>query len=94
MRDSHSTLDGVTIDIGAVDISHDDIAEQLVRTGLDDGHSKTLEVAPPAAMLRPGRLDAVISVEPPDAEAVERLLRIYGRKLIDPRLGLRFAGTA
>ncbi len=34
------------------------------------------------AMLRPGRLDAVITLLPPDAEAVERLLRIYGRGLI------------
>jgi hypothetical protein len=30
------------------------------------------------AMLRPGRLDAVIDVLPPDAKAVEKLLRIYG----------------
>ena len=35
------------------------------------------------AMLRPGRLDAVISVEPPDPETVQRLLRIYGRGLVD-----------
>jgi len=34
------------------------------------------------AMLRPGRLDAVINVEPPDAEAVERLIRYYGAKAI------------
>ena len=34
------------------------------------------------AMLRPGRLDAVISVTPPDGEAVTRLLRLYGRSLI------------
>lgn len=34
------------------------------------------------AMLRPGRLDVVIEVTPPDAEAVERLVRIYGRHLI------------
>lgn len=34
------------------------------------------------AMLRPGRLDAVISVTPPDGEAVSRLLRLYGRDLI------------
>lgn len=34
------------------------------------------------AMLRPGRLDAVIRVEAPDAEAVQKLLRVYGRKLI------------
>ena len=31
------------------------------------------------AMLRPGRLDAVIHVSPPDAEAVGRLLRVYSR---------------
>jgi transitional endoplasmic reticulum ATPase len=30
------------------------------------------------AMLRPGRLDAVIEVTPPDASAVQRLLRLYG----------------
>lgn len=34
------------------------------------------------AMLRPGRLDAVISVKAPDAEAVGRLLRVYGTSLI------------
>lgn len=34
------------------------------------------------AMLRPGRLDAVIVVSPPDSEAAQRLLRIYGRGLI------------
>jgi hypothetical protein len=31
------------------------------------------------AMMRPGRLDAVISVLPPDAKAVEQLIRMYGR---------------
>lgn len=34
------------------------------------------------AMLRPGRLDDVIEVKPPDAEAVERLMRLYGRGLV------------
>lgn len=34
------------------------------------------------AMLRPGRLDAVIEVTPPDAKAVQRLLRLYGRENI------------
>jgi len=36
------------------------------------------------AMIRPGRLDAVIEVTRPDAEAVERLLRHYGLGVIDP----------
>lgn len=34
------------------------------------------------AMLRPGRLDAVISIRPPDTKAVERLIRLYARGLI------------
>lgn len=44
------------------------------------------------AMLRPGRLDAVIEVLPPDAEAVERLLRLYGGEAIDPETNLEKAG--
>jgi transitional endoplasmic reticulum ATPase len=35
------------------------------------------------AMLRPGRLDAVISVRPPESESVRKLIRIYGRGLLD-----------
>ena len=34
------------------------------------------------AMLRPGRLDVILNILPPDAEAVERLIRRYGRGLI------------
>lgn len=36
------------------------------------------------AMLRPGRLDDVITVRPPDAEAAIRLVQQYGGDLIDP----------
>jgi hypothetical protein len=42
------------------------VAEQVVRTGLDDAYSKTIEVAPPAAVIRPGqtvlgrRIDEVV----------------------------------
>jgi transitional endoplasmic reticulum ATPase len=35
------------------------------------------------SMLRPGRLDAIINVAPPDATAVDRLMRVYSRGLID-----------
>jgi transitional endoplasmic reticulum ATPase len=35
-----------------------------------------------AAMLRPGRLDAIVSVTAPDAEAVQALIRIYARGLL------------
>jgi transitional endoplasmic reticulum ATPase len=44
------------------------------------------------AMLRPGRLDAVIEVTPPDAKAVERLLRHYGGEAIDASTDLAEAG--
>ncbi len=36
------------------------------------------------AMMRPGRLDAVISVQNPDAKAALRLAQVYGGKLLDP----------
>jgi transitional endoplasmic reticulum ATPase len=39
-------------------------------------------------MLRPGRLDAIISITPPDAETCERLIRLYGAGLIDPTTDL------
>lgn len=49
-----------------------------VITVLTTNHVEVLD----RAMLRPGRLDAVISVRAPEAEAVERLLRLYGRGLV------------
>lgn len=36
------------------------------------------------AMMRPGRLDAVLRIDAPDAAAAEKLMRIYGRGLISP----------
>ena len=44
------------------------------------------------AMLRPGRLDAVIHVAPPDAFAAQKLMRHYGRGLIAPDADLSAAG--
>ncbi len=45
------------------------------------------------ALLRPGRLDAIIEVLPPDAKAVEKLLRVYGGKVIAKNADLRAIGT-
>lgn len=45
------------------------------------------------AMLRPGRLDAVITLDPPDAEAVERLLWTYGGDLFEPNADLTEAAA-
>lgn len=44
------------------------------------------------AMLRPGRLDAVIDVTVPDAKAVEKLIRYYGRGCIESDLNLTEVG--
>lgn len=44
------------------------------------------------ALLRPGRLDAVINVTPPDAKAVERLIRVYGGNMIKPETDLTAVG--
>jgi transitional endoplasmic reticulum ATPase len=46
------------------------------------------------AMLRPGRLDAVIHVGPPDAEAVQKLVRLYARELLDGTEDLAEVGLA
>lgn len=45
------------------------------------------------AMLRPGRLDAVISVKAPDAEAVQKLVSIYARGLLEDGTDLAAVGT-
>lgn len=44
------------------------------------------------AMLRPGRLDAVIDVLPPDAEAAQRLVRLYGGNAISADTDLTQVG--
>lgn len=44
------------------------------------------------ALLRPGRLDAVIEIRRPDAEAAQRLIRLYGRHLVRENEDLTRAG--
>lgn len=46
------------------------------------------------AMLRPGRLDAIIDVTAPDAKAVEKLVRLYGRETISADADLSLVGEA
>lgn len=45
------------------------------------------------AMLRPGRLDAVISITPPDAQAAERLIRLYARTTLAADADVSVAAT-
>lgn len=44
------------------------------------------------AMIRPGRLDAIISIQAPDAKAAEKLTRLYARGLIKDGEDLSGAG--
>jgi transitional endoplasmic reticulum ATPase len=45
------------------------------------------------AMLRPGRLDSVISMTPPDKLSVQKLLRVYARGLIAEDESLELVGV-
>jgi transitional endoplasmic reticulum ATPase len=66
-------MDAVLNTIDGVDGKHHNIIVVLTTNALDKVHK---------AMLRPGRLDAVINITPPDAEAVARLIVNYGGGLI------------
>ena len=46
------------------------------------------------AMLRPGRTDAIIMIEAPDAEAAQRLVRLFAGTLIEPGEDLSRIGAA
>lgn len=75
----------------AVSLDRDDVANGILNT-LDGVLSKTAQVMVvfttnhvdkiSKAMLRPGRLDAVISIRPPDAKTCDSLIRYYGRGMI------------
>jgi transitional endoplasmic reticulum ATPase len=62
-------MDDILNIIDGIDTKNSNIIAVLTTNHLDD-------INP--AMLRPGRLDAVINVEAPDAKAVEKLVRYYG----------------
>lgn len=44
------------------------------------------------AILRMGRLDTLVEVTPPDATAAERLVKLYARNLLDPKVDLKKIG--
>lgn len=78
-------------DIDRVTAVRDDKANDLLNTidGVLNKDAKVITVLSTnhvdmiqQAMLRPGRLDAVISMTAPDAEAASRLILMYGRGLV------------
>lgn len=80
--DRDAEMDEILNLIDGIDTKRSNIIVVLTTNELD-------KVEP--AMLRPGRLDAVIDVTPPDAEAVGRLLRHYGGESILPNTNLQGA---
>ncbi len=73
-----NTLDGI------------DTKGQEVITVLTTNHVENIN----PAMLRPGRLDTLVEVSPPDAEAAQRLVRLYARDLLAEDVSLERVGAA
>lgn len=59
--------------IDGIDRKNDEVMLVFTTNNIDEIHP---------GMIRPGRIDTVITVTPPDADATERLVRLYGRGLI------------
>lgn len=78
-------MDDILNTIDGMDAKNSNIILVLTTNAVDKIHP---------AMLRPGRLDAVIEVTPPDAPAVEKLLRLYGGQAISASADLRAVGEA
>ena len=90
-------------DIDRILSERDDGANDLVNT-IDGILSKNSEVITvlttnhieliQPVMLRPGRLDAVIDISPPDGDTAQRLIRLYARGLVSVTEDLTEAGEA
>ncbi len=72
-------LDKYLNSLDGVDRKHDEVMVVFTTNKVDDIHP---------AMMRPGRVDAIIPINPPDATATVKLLYKYGRDLIDPNADL------
>lgn len=77
MDDLFNTIDGV-------DRKNDEVMLVFTTNNIEEIHP---------GMIRPGRIDTVVTVTPPDSEAVQRLIRLYGVGLIDPNADLAAVGA-
>jgi len=82
-RKRDDVINGVLNTIDGVDTKSSEIVVALTTNHVDQVSK---------AMLRPGRLDAVIHVPPPDMDAAMRLVRLYARDLLDPSEDLTIVG--
>jgi len=82
---------------GERDIQMDEVLNCL--DGVDTKHVEIVTVLTTnfiekidQAALRPGRMDTVVNVQPPNAPTAERLVALYGRGLISPKADLKRVG--
>jgi len=78
-----SSMDNLFNTLDGIDRKNDEVMVIFTTNNLEDIH---------AGMLRPGRIDSVIVVTPPDAKAAERLIRHYGSGLVEPTADLTAVG--
>ena len=78
-------MDDILNILDGIDTKSENIITVLTTNHLDNVNQ---------AMLRPGRLDAIINVEEPDAKTAERLVRHYGGNAINPEEDLTPVGEA
>lgn len=79
------SIDKILNTMDGIDSKNTDIMVILTTNHLDQINQ---------AMLRPGRIDALIHITPPDAEAAARLVRKYGRDLVGDDQELALVGEA
>jgi len=77
-------MDDILNIIDGIDTKNENIITVLTTNRLDNVNQ---------AMLRPGRLDAIIDVVAPDAKTAERLVRYYGGEAIDHEENLTEVGV-
>lgn len=82
--DRNRALDQILNTVDGIEAKSTDVMIVLTTNEVEEIHE---------AMIRPGRIDAVIVIEKPNAESVVRLLRLYGRGLIGPNEDLDEIGA-
>lgn len=78
-----ASLDEILNTIDGIDTKHQDVMVVLTTNHVDTINR---------AMMRPGRLDAIIEVTPPDAAAAAKLIQTYGRNELAEDIDLKVCG--
>lgn len=79
------TIDQILNSMDGVDTKGQDIILVLTTNNANAIHK---------AAIRPGRIDLIVPVREPDAEAAARLVKLYGRGLLSPSADLKKIGEA